>query len=173
MVSTHEVSEIEAGVFYTILEPCSLAVLPHVLVPDPASVVWVVDHWPLAEVVWRELSVPLTANSPCESLQVRGVRYDLQMPAREFLDRVVPRLPLSDGMMMLQLDRSVPDTLRYRDIAGRANRHAILRQNGWRLTFQLPHGGEYAEVTAPDRAEIERILAAPLIAAGKAGGELP
>jgi hypothetical protein len=41
------------------------------------------------------------------------------------------------------------------------------------LTFVLPHGGEYAEVTAPDRAQIERILATPLIAVIKRGRELP
>ena len=173
MISTHEIWELEPGVFFTILEPCSVAVLPHVLAPDPASVVWVVDHWPIAAVAWRDLPVPLTATSPCEPLRVRHVQFDFQMSAGEFLDRIVPRLPSSDGMILLQLERPVPDTLLYRDIATLPNKHAILRQNGWRLTFMLPHGGEYAEVTSPDRAELERILATPLVAAGRSGGKLP
>jgi hypothetical protein len=33
-------------------------------------------------------------------------------------------------MIDLQLDRPVPDTLLYRDIAKLQNKHAILRQNG-------------------------------------------
>ena len=175
MVRTHEVSEIEPGVFYTILEPCSVAVLPHVLAPEPASIVWSVDHMPLEALVWTEMPVPLAADSPCERLRVRGVQYDFQMPTREFLDRVLPRLPLSNGIVLFQLDRPVPDTLLYRRLAElpRKHKHAILRRSGWRLTFELPHGGEYAEVTAAERAEVERILAAPAIAARKAGGELP
>jgi hypothetical protein len=166
---THEISEIEPGVFYTILEPCSAAVLPHVLTPG-TSHVWLVEHRPCERLLWAELPVPLASDAAAEPLRVRGVEYDLQMTTAEFLARVVPRLPGGASVILLQLDRPVPDSLRYRDVAAR---HAILRQNGWQLTFDLPHGGTYAEVTAADRRTLERILADPVIAAGKAAGDLP
>ena len=76
-------------------------------------------------------------------------------------------------MVLLQLDRPVPDSLRYREVMALPAKYAVLRQNGWRLTFDLPHGGEYAEVTAADRATLERVLADPVVAAGKAAGDLP
>jgi hypothetical protein len=169
---THEIVEIEPGVFYTVLKPCSAAVLPHVLAPEPSHV-WLVEHRPDARLLWAELPVPLTADAPAERLRVRGLVYDLQMPTAEFLASVVPRLAGGAGVTVLQLDRPVPDSLRYAEISGAPGKHAILRRNGWRLTFDLPHAGEYAEVTAPDRGTLERVLDSPAIAAGEAAGELP
>ncbi len=169
---THEISELDTGVFHTILEPCSVAVLPHVLEAG-TSHVWLVEHRPDERLVWGDLSVPLAANAPAEQLRVRSAVYDLQMATTEFIGHVVPRLSGGTGVILLQLDRPVPDSLRYRELSALPTRHAILRQNGWRLTFELPHGGEYAEVTAADRRTVERILADPIIAAGKVTGELP
>ena len=169
---THEIAEIEPGVFSTLLEPCSAAVLPHVLTPD-APHVWVVEYAPDPRLVWGELPVPLAPGTPPEPLRVRGLRYDFQMPAAEFVRRVVPRLPGGAGILLLQLARPVPASLRYRDVVARPEWPAILRQNGWALTFDLPHGGEYAAVAAPERRTLERLLAAPVIAVGKAAGELP
>ena len=169
---THEISEVAPGVFSTILVPCSVAVLPFVLEPEPSHV-WVVEHAPDPRLLWSRLPVPLTPTSRADPLRVRGLVYDFQMATDELLERVVPTLPGGEGILLLQLDRPVPDTLRYREVASRPEWSAILRQNGWRLTFDLPHGGEYAAVTAPERRTIERVLADPVIAAGAAAGELP
>ncbi len=171
-VRTHEIAEIEPGVFYSILEPCSAAVLPYVLAPDAAHV-WLVDHSPDERLLWTALPVPIKVDGPVERLLVRGVRYDLQMPTPEFLARIVPRLGAGCGLRLLQLDRPVPDSLRYHDIEKLPAKYAVLRQNGWRLSFDLPHGGEYAELTAPDRNTLEAILADPVVAAGKVAGDLP
>ena len=173
---THEIIEIEPGVFHTILTPCSAAVLPHVLphVLAPAgSHVWLIEHRPDERVLWTELPVPLVPDAPAERLRVRDVAYDLQMPTVDFLARVAPRLPGNAGVILVQLDHRVPDSLQYRAVMALPTKYAVLRQNGWRLTFDLPHGGDHAEVTAGDRSTLERILADPVVVAGKATGELP
>jgi len=171
-VGTHEITEREPGVFYTRLEPCSVAVLPHVLAPAPSHV-WVVDHWPDPAFVWRDMPVPLTADGQCEQLRVRLIQYDFQMPAQQFLGSVLPRLSRSDGIILLQLDRPVDDSLHYRRVTQLPDAHAVLRRAGWRLTFELKHGGDFGEVTAASRAELERVLADPVVAAGKTARELP
>jgi hypothetical protein len=169
---THEIAEIAPGVFTTLLVPCSAAVLRHVLAPEIPHV-WIVAHAPDPHLSWSAQDVPLVPAGRPMSLRVRGLVYDFQMPTAEFLKRVLPTVPGGAGVLLLQLDRPVPDSLRYREVASRPAWHAILRQNGWRLTFDLPHGGEYAAVTAPDRGTIGRVLAEPVIAAGGVAGELP
>ena len=169
---THEIAEIEPGVFYSLLEPCSVAILPHILSPDVAHV-WLVDHWPHPRLVWTELPVPIGVGGPMESVRVRNVCYDMQMPTAEFLGRIVPHLAAGGGARVLQLDRPVPDSLRYEDIESVPTTYEILRQNGWRLSFELPHGGEYAELTSPERRTLEAILTSPVVAAGKVAGDLP
>jgi hypothetical protein len=172
ILRTHEITEVEPGSFYTVLEPCSVAVLPHVLAVD-ASYVWVVEHRPDPAVRWTQLPVPLTLGGRPQALPVRDLLFDFQVSTTAFLTEVLPQLPDGGGIILLQLERPVPDTLRYRAIAEAPARHAVLRQNGWILTFDLPHGGEYAEVTTSDRRTLERILAEPIIASGRAAGELP
>ena len=93
---THEISEIESGVFQTILEPCSAAILPHVLTPGP-SFVWLVEHRPEERLLWTELTVPLVPGLPAEPLRVRGLTYDAQLSTAEFLAHVVPRLSGTPG----------------------------------------------------------------------------
>ena len=169
---THEISELEGGVYSTLLEPCSVAVLPYVLAPE-ASYVWMVEHAPDPRLQWGQLPVPIAPGAAAEPFRVRSLSFDLQMPAAEFLDRIVPRLPGDTGILLLQLAQPVPDSLRYRDVIARPAWPTILRQNGWMLTFDLPHEGEYAAVTAPDRHTLERFLAEPVMTAGKMAGELP
>ena len=169
---THEISEVTPGVFSTLLVPCSVAVLSHLLMPEVPHV-WVVEHAPDPRLLWGELPVPLAPGMPPAPQRVRGLVYDQQLPTTAFLAEVLPALPGSAGVLLLQLDRPVPESLRYRDVIARPEWPAILQQNGWRLTFDLPHGGEYAAVTAPDGKTIERVLMHPVIAAGAARGELP
>jgi hypothetical protein len=172
---THEIAEVVPGVFTTFLVPCSAAVLRYVLAPEVPHV-WIVEHAPDPHLVWSEQDVLLAPAGRPMSLRVRGLVYDLEMPTAEFVERVLPVVPVvpgTAGVLLLQLDRPVPDSLRYREVVSRPAWSAILRQNGWRLTFDLPHGGEYAAVTAPDRGTIERVLAEPVIAAGGVVGELP
>jgi hypothetical protein len=109
--TTGEISEVQPGVFFTLLPPCSCRVAPRVLRPEPSSLVWLVRH--------------------------------------------------------------MPHPVDYFRIGESASRHAVLRQNGWLLTFDLPHGGEYAGVTCPDRGHLKRVLSDDVIAAGLAAGELP
>ena len=128
---------------------------------------------PDERILWGKLPVPLAPGAPAEPLPVRGLTYDLQLPTADFLARVVPRLNTQGGIVLLQLTRPVPDSLRYRDLLRLPRHHDVLRQNGWRLSFHLRHGGDRAEVTAPERGILERLLADPVIAAGNAAGELP
>lgn len=70
-------------------------------------------------------------------------------------------------MLALQMSRPVPNTLSFDTLASDPNRHAILRQNGWLLSFDLPHDGEHAWVECPDRAYLEQKLADPVFASGE------
>lgn len=158
---THQIDEIAPGVYSTRIEPCSRWVLPHVLSPDPASFVWLVGYRPHATAEWVELPVPLRRGLPAEPARVRLPRFDLQLPLGVFLDRLPA---IHSWLMLLQMARPVPDTLLYASIAGRPSEYRILRQNGWLLTFYLPHDCEYARVTCADRGHLERVLGDVVIA---------
>lgn len=172
MLHTHDIAELEPDVFHSILEPCSVAVLPYVLAPD-FGYVWLVEYAPNFRVGWSELPVPLNPSTSPQVRRVRELRYDLQVPTEDFLQGVLPQIAPDAGLVLLQLDRPVPDTLRYRRLAVEPARYDILRRNGWRLTFELPHGGEHASLTVGSRSILEAILREPVIAGGKLTGELP
>jgi hypothetical protein len=83
---------------------------------------------------------------------VRDLEFDIQLSTNEFL-QLEPEFR-HGGILLIQLDRPVPDTLS----PGRGSDAAwyrILRENGFRLEFQLPHPGEYASVVSPDRGVLE------------------
>ena len=170
--TTGEIVEVRPGVFFTFLPPCTCRTLPRVLLPEPSSFIWLVRHMPHPVVEWADLPVPLSRGDAPRPLRVRGVQYDAQLPLPAFLE-LVPRFRESDGVLLLQMSAPVPDTLDYFRIARGPNEHAVLRRNGWLLMVDLPHGGEYAGLTCPDRAHLERVLADRMIAAGLAAGELP
>src|SRR5690606_26256268 len=136
--TTHEIIEIAPGIFSTLLEPCSKHVLPHVLRPEPASVVWLVGYRPHSVVEWVELPLPLAPGRPAEMLRARLPEFELQMPLPAFLDRL-PSLHSWAGLLVHQMARPVPDTLLYQSIGGTPGEYRILQQNGWLLTFRLPH----------------------------------
>jgi len=169
---THEISEIEPGIYYTLLTPCSCAVLPFVLAAAESHV-WVVGHRPDLQLRWVELPVPMRTTAELELLRVRDLSFDFQLPTAAFVRRVVPRLSSATGVTLVQLERPVPDTLTYERISQSTAGYEILRENSWILTFNLRHGGDYAEVTAPERRTLQRILDNPTIASGRSGGELP
>jgi hypothetical protein len=160
---THQVREIAEGVFSTVLEPCSRWVLPHVLRPEPASFVWLVGYRPHSRGQWVDLPLPLSQGRPAEPLRVRYPVFELQLPLIVFLDRL-PAINSWSGLLLHQMARPVPDTLRYESFSGTPGEYHILRQNGWLLTFYLPHDGEHARITCPDRTHLEGVLADPIIA---------
>ncbi len=168
--TTQEISELPGGVYYTLLEPCSVRVLRHVLSPD--GHVWVVRHRPSPALLWRRQAVPLALGERLVTLPIRLLEYDFQLPTADFLG-LLEAWPGDVGVTALQLDRPVPDSLDFRHVMELGRPYDVLRQNGWRLTFDLPFGGEYAEVTAAERGALERILADPVISAGREAGELP
>lgn len=164
--TTNEISETAPGVFGVVLEPCSCQVLPHVLVPDPNSVVWLVAYHPHHIVEWIDMPLPLAAYAPAELLRARLPKFDVQFPIANFLERL-PHMHAHAGMLAVQMERPVPDTLTFERLASDPNRHAILRRNGWLVSFDLPHDGEHAWVECPDREHLERVLANPVIASGE------
>ena len=160
---THEIEEVGDGVWATLLEQCSCQVLAHVLMPVPSSVVWLVAYHPHHALEWVDLPLPLGAGMPAERMRARLPRFDAEFPHADFLARL-PAMHARAGMLALQMDRPVPDTLSFEHIATDPNRRAILRRNGWLLSFDLPHDGEHAWVECTDRAHLERVLADPVIA---------
>ena len=157
-----EIREASPGVWEAFLPPCDCHVLPHVLVPDPASHVWLVEYRPHAPLAWADLPLPLDVGRPARILRARLPSFDLQMPLPQLL-ALLPEMHAWAGMLALQMSRPVPDTLHYQTLAASPSRDAILRRNGWLLTFSLPHDGETARVTTPDRAHLQRILADPAV----------
>jgi hypothetical protein len=165
MPTTNEITETAPGVFGVLLEPCSCQVLPFVLVSDPRSIVWLVAYHPHHIVEWIDLPLPLTADAPAEILRARLPSFDVQFPIASFLERL-PRMHARAGMLAVQVERPVPDTLTFNKLGSDPHGHAVLKQNGWLLSFDLPHDGEHAWVECPDRAHLERVLASPVIASG-------
>ena len=157
----HVVTEVGPGVFGTLLAPCSTHVLPYLLVPAPTSFVWLVAYHPHHVVEWVDLPLPLAPNTAARRLHARLPRYDLQFGYAEFLE-VLPELHAPAGMLALQMRRPVPNTLTIERLGDGPQRWRILKQNGWLLSFDLPHDGEYAWVEAPDRQHLDRVLDTPL-----------
>jgi hypothetical protein len=125
-----------------------------------------VGYRPQSTLKWTDLPFPLSAGQPAERLRVREPQFDLQLPLIMFLDRLAV-IHSWAGLLLHQMSRPVADTLMYQSFAGTPSEYPILRQNGWLLTFYLPHDGEHAVVTCPDRVHVDGILSDPVIAAGK------
>jgi len=157
----HTVTEIGTGIVGTLLAPCSCRVLRHLLLPIPSSVVWLVAYHPHGVVEWVDLRLPLSIDAAPQTLRARLPRYDLQFGLPEFLE-VLPELRAPAGMLALQMQRRVPDTLLMEKVADDPNRWSILQQNGCLLSFDLPHDGEYAWVETPDRGHLTHVLNTPL-----------
>lgn len=157
----HAVTEVAPGVFGTLLAPCSTRVLPYLLVPAPTSFVWLVAYHPHHVVEWLDLPLPLAPDSAPRTLRARLPRYDLQFEFAEFLD-VLPELHAPAGMLALQMRRPVPDTLTIEPLGDGPQRWNILKQNGWLLSFDLPHDGAHAWVETTDREHLDRVLGTPL-----------
>lgn len=159
----HEVRELASGVFGMLLDPCTPRVLPHLLRPEPESWVWVVAYHPHPVVEWIDLPLPLSADGPAERVRARLPRYDLQFTLPDFLERL-PRLHGRGGLFALQMRQPVPDILSFEDLAADPDRHGILRDHGWVLSFDLPRDGEQPWIESPDREYLERLLLDPVIA---------
>ena len=157
----HVVQEIARGVFGTLLAPCSTRVLPYLLVPAPTSFVWLVTSHPHHVLEWLDLPLPLAPDAPPRPVRARLPRYDLQFGFAEFLE-ALPELRAPAGILALQMRHPVPDTLTIESLGDGLHRWNMLRENGWLLSFDLPHDGEYAWVETPDREHLERVLATPL-----------
>ena len=164
-METGLVREFEPGMFALTLPPCSTAVLPRVLDPS-VPYVWVVGHWPGSHVHWWQASLPLSETTPNRHLRVRDVQFDIQLGTAEFL-RMEPEFR-HNGIILLQLDRPVPDTLAVPSLPDGA-RYRVLRENGLHLEFHLPQPGDYASVVSPSHALLATLAAQPDLA----GGELP
>jgi hypothetical protein len=157
----HAVTEVGPGVFGTLLAPCSTRVLPYLLVPAPTSFVWLVTYHPHHVLEWVDLPLPLAPDVAPRTVRARLPRYDLQFAFAEFLE-VLPELRAPAGLLALQMRRPVPDTLTIESVGDGHQRWNMLRENGWLLSFDLPHDGEHAWVETPDRQHLERVLATPL-----------
>lgn len=145
----------EPETFEALLPPCTCQDLPEILLPVP-SYVWVLQYRPVPALEWTELPVPLAADGRTARLSVRGAGFELQCEREAFL-RLLPQLHAWAGMTVLQMSRPVPDTLWYPQIREAPNRAAILRRNGWLLTFELPHDYETARVITADRAHLDAV----------------
>ena len=163
---TYRITEVAPGVFGMLLAPCSCQVLSHVLVPLASSTVWLVAYHPIGSVEWRDIALPLTSDAAPRKVRARLPRYDLQFALPDFLD-LLPEMHAPAGMLAIQLSRPVPDTLVMEHLTENPNRHRILEQNGWLLSFDLPHDGAYAWIESPDRARLEAILALPILESGE------
>jgi hypothetical protein len=112
-------------------------------------------------VEWVDLPLPLAVGAPVRLQRARLPRYDLQFPLADFLTEL-PQMHARAGMLAMQMSRPVPDTLVMEHLVDKPARHTILGQNGWLLSFDLPHDGEHAWVETPDREHLERVLSTPL-----------
>ena len=160
MIVTGEIREFQPNIFDLMLNPCSAMVLPHVL-GEEVPFVWLESHCPNNRTEWWQAQVPLRRGGQYFPLKVRLLRFDVMFPTRQFLS-LLPEFA-DAGMLLLQLERELPNTLRPEDLNDN-ERYKVLMQNGLYLEFDLPHAGEYARVVSPHRDVLERIKDNPVIA---------
>src|SRR5262249_48617483 len=145
------------GLYSIMLRPCTAEILRHLLDPD-VPFAWVVGHYPKRRLEWWRCRLPLSPSSEPLPLQVRGLRCDLLMPTREFLER----LSEFDGLVLHQMRREVPNTLLL-DGLDDHNRVRVLVENGLFASFYLPHEMECATFTTIELSAMEKALASEAV----------
>jgi hypothetical protein len=147
------------GLLYCLtLWGCRSPVLAHALNPE-VPYVWLWRHLPREQAAWWTAEVPLLPGGEVHELEVRQMEFDAQIPTGRFL-KLLPELEES-GMVLFQMHRKVPDTLRFRLEDDNMNR--ILVQNGLFLKFHLPHADEVALLCSPDEEYLATLLRVPAV----------
>lgn len=162
---TQAITEVAPGVWRGYLYRCALQQADRIVVPDPATHIWIPSYRPHPSSSWAPMQLPLDVPQPAQPLTARFVTFELQMPLPRFLE-LLPSMHAWSGALVAQLGRPVPDNLLADRVFGRPNEHHILRQLDWRLTLRLSHDGDTAEVITGDRAHLERVLADPGLLSG-------
>jgi hypothetical protein len=157
-----EITEFQPHVFSLTLEPCSTMVLPYIL-DEGIPYVWIANHAPNRFLEWWTAMLPLSKGGENQLLEVRSLSFDLQMPTTHFL-KLLPEFK-DVGIYLLQLERRLPGTLQPQYLK-KESEYKVLMQNGFHLSFYLPHAGEYAQVVSPHRTLLEGVRDNPIIAAG-------
>ena len=133
---------------------CTTGILSRVLDPS-VPFIWIRSHSPQPVLRWWSAPTRLSDVGALHDVQVRQMRFDLQLNTARFLE-LLPELA-DYGMDLLQMARRVPDTLTVEGIAEEAV-NQVLIQNGLRLRFNLPHAHECAQLASPEREVLVRIL---------------
>lgn len=110
---------------------------------DPAVPwVWLLGHMPNRAVRWWTATTPVNVDASIRG-RIRSLRYDLQLPTPEFLNRVTE---FDDhGLALVLADREMPDTLELSRIPER-RQDSVLMENGAVMRIYLPHAGETAVI---------------------------
>lgn len=87
------------------------------------------------------------------------MEFDAQMPTGRFLG-LLPEFEES-GMVLFQMQKKIPDTLRLR--LEDANMNRVLIRNGLFLKFHLPHAGEVALLCSPNKEYLAGLLRLPAV----------
>jgi hypothetical protein len=140
------------GLFSLMLRPCTAEILRHLLDPE-VPFIWVVGHYPNRYLEWWECRLPLSRSSEPLLLDVRGLRFDLLLPASDFFER----LSEFDSLVLHQMRHRVPNTLSLDGLENH-NRVRVLIENGLFASFYLPHAMECGSFATVERSTMEKVL---------------
>ena len=148
-----------SGLFILNLKPCTCGILSFILNPE-VEFVWIRRHIPEPYIRWTRTPVVLSPKHRLHEVEIRFLEFDLQLSTQRFMDLLTE---FEDhGIELFQMRSRVPDTLHLHKVSENAAA-SILIQNGLHVAFYLPHSHEYAQLRAPDRTTLERLLTIPQI----------
>ena len=112
---------------------------------DPSiTYVWILGHMPCPAIKWWDAEVPIDPDNSL-NVQVRDLRYDLQMETSEFIKQV--DLFNEFGLVLIQSTKPMPDTLMLERIP-EEHQSKVLINNGAVLRMFLPHAIETAMIVS-------------------------
>lgn len=118
--------------------------------------VWILGHMPNAVVEWWRAELPLNAQGDSAVLDVRDLRFDMQLQTTSFLERIDAFR--DHGIYLVQSRSPMPNTLDLRRISDDEHRQKVLRENGAVLTIDLPHAAETAVLCELVPGQLARCL---------------
>jgi hypothetical protein len=146
----NEITEIEEGIFETILDFPDEKRLINLLLDETIPYVLLVDY-EVGNFTWQKFKISGFENLEGLSRKISG---DFIVPTIKFADTCLT----SRWKYAIQLELQPPDYFEFKKIKGK-QRYRILRDCGFRFIIESqPGGGDYAVLIAQSRELIERAI---------------
>jgi len=150
--TTNEVKEIQAGVFWALLDCPKANILEELLDPKaPFVLCW--SHG-VGSFRWEDFVLPILNPASPEKVRARRLEFSFVVPTEQFL-KYLPRL--GPGIRAVQLKSPPQDHLDLPKIRG-PQLWRLFGECGWHVFLDTP-GNDFGEIASPSRTVVERAIA--------------